>query len=106
MRFLLTAAFVLATFPAFADPDAAPAPTTATPPAPAADATTPAAAPDADKVICRRGAPPTGSFVMPKPECHTRAEWAAHPNGVGAGAGTGVTTYGSMNHGGQNGSEP
>jgi hypothetical protein len=47
-----------------------------------ADPPAPAAAPidgwehhDPNETVCVRPAPPTGSFIMPKPECHTRAEW-------------------------------
>jgi hypothetical protein len=96
MRILLVSAFLCAAFtlPALAD-QATESPT----PPPAS-----AAAPDPDqKLICIRKEPPTGSFIRPKPECHTRAEWA-HANGSTTDNGvSNVQTYGSMDRGRGNG---
>jgi hypothetical protein len=67
-------------------------------PALADSGTAPAPAPNPDQVICIRKSAPTGTFLQPKPECHTRAEWKANPNGFSAPAtGNGdVKTYGSI----------
>ncbi len=97
MRILLTVAFVCTALPALADPTTPATSTTTTPP-PAAD--------NSDQLVCRRKAPPTGSFMMPKPECHTRAEWAAHPNGNGPDAGSGVSTYGGKDSSGHGMNQP
>ncbi|HEV2652059.1 MAG TPA: hypothetical protein VGU69_12425 [Rhizomicrobium sp.] len=95
MRILLTVAFVCAALPALADPATT---TTSTTP--------PAATDNPDQLICHRKAPPTGSFIMPKPECHTRAEWAAHPNGNAPDAGSGVSTYGGIDTTGHGSNQP
>jgi hypothetical protein len=100
MRIIFAAALLSAAFtiPAFADPDT----TTTSAPAPAATAP----ADTTDQLVCRRKEPPTGSFIRPKPECHTKAEWAAHPNGNAPDAGSGVSSYGGMDSSGHNTGHP
>jgi len=42
----------------------------------AQDAQPEQAQPAKEKKICRRGPPATGSIMMSRPICHTKAEWA------------------------------
>jgi len=57
---------LLSSFPAMADPAAAPA-------APAATADTNSS--DADRISCRTGAAPTGTRIGATRVCHTQREW-------------------------------
>ncbi len=85
MRMLFSTALLCAAFtlPALADPA-----TPTTPPAPAAA--------NPDQVICIRKAAPTGSIIPPKSECHTRAEWQAHPNAGSDNGASEVRSYGTL----------